>query len=106
MMRSERAKQFQPFDAMKGLREAILDREERYCRVEKHEINEDQIQENSRVFEALKKGNRVHLEYFKDFHDTEADGILTKTDTVFCYLVLNGEEISFENIYKIEITAD
>ena len=43
MMREERAKQFAPFDAMKGLQEALRDREERHSRVEKLEISEEQI---------------------------------------------------------------
>ena len=42
MMREERAKQFQPFDAMIGLQEALRDREERHSRVERHEISEEQ----------------------------------------------------------------
>ncbi len=37
MMREQRAKQFMPFDAMKGLKEAILEREERHSRVPRHE---------------------------------------------------------------------
>ena len=41
MTRAERAKLFAPFDAMKGLQEALRDREERHLRVEKHEISEE-----------------------------------------------------------------
>ena len=41
MTRAERAKQFAPFDAMKGLNEALRDREERHMRVDKHEISEE-----------------------------------------------------------------
>ena len=32
------------FDAMKGLQEALRDREERHSRVEKHDISEEQAE--------------------------------------------------------------
>ena len=41
MTRQERAKQFMPFDAMKGLQEALRDREERHSRVERHGISDE-----------------------------------------------------------------
>lgn len=41
MTRAERAKIFSPFDAMKGLQEALRDREERHLRVERHDISEE-----------------------------------------------------------------
>lgn len=43
MTRQQRAKQFMPFDAMKGLKEALAEREERHSRVEKRELSEDTI---------------------------------------------------------------
>ena len=49
LTREERAKLFAPFDAMKGLKEALRDREERHSRVARHEISEEQAEENSRV---------------------------------------------------------
>ena len=49
MTRAERAKIFAPFDAMKGLQEALRDREERHLRVERHEISEEQAEQNSRT---------------------------------------------------------
>ena len=41
MTQGDRAKQFMPFDAMKGLKEALRDREERHSRVEKRDLSED-----------------------------------------------------------------
>ena len=46
MMRQERAKQFMPFDAMKGLQEALRDRAERHTRVERHDISDEALAEN------------------------------------------------------------
>ena len=59
MTQAERAKQFAPFDAMKGLQEALRDREERHARVERHDISEEDIERNSSVLAKLTKGTRV-----------------------------------------------
>lgn len=53
MTQAERAKQFAPFDAMKGLQEALRDREERHARVERHDISEEDIERNSSVLAML-----------------------------------------------------
>lgn len=55
MTLQERAKQFAPFDAMKGLQEALRDREERHCRVDRHDISDEDIEANSIVISKLSK---------------------------------------------------
>ena len=104
MTRAERAKIFAPFDAMKGLQEALRDREERHSRVERHEISEEQQEHNSEVFAKLTKGMRVRLDYYSAFHDVTNSGIVTEISTVFRYLKLGTEKIFFCDIYDIEIT--
>ena len=104
MMREERAKQFQPFDAMKGLQEALRDREERHSRVERHEISEDQQEKNSEVFARLEKGMGVRLDYWSRFHDVTGTGTVTEISTAFRYLKLGKEKIFFCDIYDIRIT--
>ena len=86
MTQAERAKQFAPFDAMKGLQEALRDREERHARVERHEISEEQIEKNSEVLSQLTKGARVRIECYYAFHDIAVTGTVTVIDTVFRYL--------------------
>ncbi len=103
MTRAERAKIFAPFDAMKGLQEALRDREERHCRVERHEISEEQQEHNSEVFAKLTKGMRVQLDYYSAFHDVTGSGTVTEISTVFRYLKLGTEKIFFCDIYDIEI---
>lgn len=103
MMRQERAKQFMPFDAMKGLQEALRDREERHTRVERHEISEEMQEQNSTVIARIDKRTHVSLDYYCDFHDITKEGIVTEIDKVFKFLKLNGEKIFFEDIYQIRI---
>lgn len=101
MNRSERAKQFMAFDAMKGLQEALRDREERHSRVERHDIGEEQQEQNSRILLALAPHQRVYLSYYAHFHDVEREGEITAVNLSLRYLVLDEEKIRFEDIYAI-----
>lgn len=104
MMREERAKQFLPFDAMKGLQEALRDREERHSRVERHDISEEQMERNSEVFARLRRGMEVRLDCYRAFHDVTLQGRVTLVDTTFRRLKLGEETIPFADVYGIEIT--
>ena len=92
-----------PFDAMKGLHEALRDREERCCRVERHDISEELQQKNSAVLVRLNKGDSVLLDCWHRFHDVQLKGSVTELNSSFGYLCLNGERILFEDIYSIRI---
>ena len=103
MTRAERAKQFAPFDAMKGLQEALRDREERHTRVEKHEISEEMADHNSKVILKLARGMKVEIYYYCAFHDVTKRGTITGVDTEFKDLKLDNEGIWFDDIYAIKI---
>ena len=92
-----------PFDAMKGLQEALRDREERHSRVEKHDISDEQAQKNSEVFLRLRKGMTVRLECYQAFHDVTLTGTVTGVSVPYRYLKLDGREIYFGDIYSIEV---
>ena len=104
MTRQERAKIFAPFDAMKGLQEALRDREERHLRVERHDISEEQEEHNSEVLAKLTRGMHVRLDYYSAFHDVSSEGIVTDINTVYRFLKLGTEKIFFCDIYDISIT--
>lgn len=93
-----------PFDAMKGLQEALRDREERHSRVPKREISEEMMAQNASVLAHIVKGATVVIEYYCAFHDVVKEGIVTALNPSFRYLKLNDEKILFEDIYEIMIT--
>ena len=103
MTQGERAEQFAPFDAMKGLQEALRDREERHARVERHDISEEQIEKNSEVLSRVTKGTRVRVECYYAFHDIVVTGTVTVIDTIFRYMKVGAEKFPFSDIYSIEI---
>lgn len=104
MTRKDRAKQFMPFDAMKGLQEALRDREERHSRVARHDISEEQQMQNSEVILQLGKRSRVAMDFYRAFHDIHEEGVITEISLAYRYLKLNNEKICFEDIYRIEVT--
>lgn len=61
MDRGNRAKQFMPFDALKGLREALAEKER--IIVPKKELSEDQKAELDFKMRQIGKGNMVMVEF-------------------------------------------
>lgn len=105
MIREQRAKQFAPFDAMKGLAEALKEREERHTRVQKHGISEEEQEHISDLLCKVEKGSKVFLEYYADFHDREKSGIVTDINRPYRFLRVNDEKIFFDDLYSIRVTG-
>lgn len=99
--RKERAKQFMPFDAMKGLQEALRKQEEILSRVDKHEVGEEQQEILSEMLTKTRKGLQVWLSYYKAFHDVEIQGRVSKIDHTYKYMIVDQERICFNDIYDI-----
>ena len=103
MTREQRAKQFMPFDALKGLQEALREQEERHSRVEKHDISEEDQEANSIVLSKLTSGSRVEINYYCHFHDVVRSGTVTGISYAYRFLKMDEEKIFFDDIYKIAI---
>ncbi len=103
MTREQRAKQFMPFDAMKGLQEALRDREERHTRVERHGISEEEQEALSAVLNRLSKGDKIRISYYCHFHDVEKIGTVTAINYVYRFLKVDEEKIVFDDVYNIAI---
>ncbi len=103
MMREQRAKQFAPFDAMKGLAEALKDREERHSRVQKHGVSEEKQLEISDTLLHVEKGTRVSLQYHANFHDWERTGRVTEINRDYGFFRIDDEKIPFVDLYDLTI---
>ena len=88
---------------MKGLKEALRDREERHARVARHEISEEQAEENSRAILKLERGMLVEVYCHHAFHDVIIRGRVTGLDLARKMLSLDGENILFDDIYAVSI---
>ena len=104
MTRQDRAKIFAPFDAMKGLQEALREREERLTRTPRREICEEDVARNSAVLITLKRGMEVEVFCWSGCHDVVKRGKITYISQAFNgYLELDHEVIEFEDIYDITV---
>lgn len=103
MTQSDRAKQFMPFDAMKGLKEALQDREERHSRVEKRELSEDTLAEIAEQLVKVEPGATVKLFFYHSFHEVTLIGRVSKIDFIFRYILIGAEKVFFDDIYEVSI---
>lgn len=96
-----RAKQFMMFDAMKGLTEAIAEREESYT--PRKELSESRIEEINKMLQMLQKGDRVNLLYYCSYgrQYREATGIIVRIDLFWNELQVGETVIGFSEIDEI-----
>ena len=78
--RIARAKQFLPFDALKGLQEALKEKEIEY--EEKKELSEDTLAELNNKFNQIEKGSFVKIRYYRNGRYSEIKGIVTYIDYI------------------------
>ncbi len=105
MNREDRAKQFMPFDALKGLREELKKREEKYLKEPKKEIDEQKRIELSQRIAVLKKGDEVKIVFYYDGHYIELHGALQMVNVAYKYIKICDNKIAFDDLYDIEISS-
>lgn len=103
MNRQDRAKQFVPFDALKGLQEELRIREERRTRVKKKTLSEDQIEKISRVLSRLEEGSKVAICLYSKGHYIKIDGYISEINQIYEYIKIGNEKVFFDDIYKLAI---
>ena len=84
MKRSDRAKQFMMFSALKGFQEELKKAEKNPCR--KRELLEDEAEELNRMLASIEPGSKVE-----------------KIDYTFRTMTISGREIKFFNIAALKI---
>lgn len=101
MPRSKRAKQFQPFDCLVGLREAIAAKEK--VPTPKRYLAEDKKEEIDRRLNSLKKGCMVTVVYYgADESDyLQLTGPVNKVDSYLHSLQIGNRAIIFDDIMDI-----
>lgn len=100
---SERAKQFMPFDALKGLREALRLKEYKHEKIQVGDLPEESIEEISKVLSSLENGNFVEVEIFDDGYIKTIQGSV-KLKFENQEIIVNNKNINLNNIRKISKT--
>ena len=103
MNRVDRAKQFLPFDAMKGLKEALLEREEKLSRVAKHDFSEETKEELSYTLSRITNNTEIEMTFYRKGHYYDLLGTVSRINTVYQYLLIGEEKIFIDDIYSLSI---
>ena len=82
MDRSERAKQFAPFDALRGLREALERKEREHERQEKRMRTEEETEALERVLPLLSRGKKVEALFYEGGFYLQARGVVEDVDLI------------------------
>lgn len=97
---SERAKQFMPFDALKGLKEALRLKEYKHEKIQMGDLPEEEIEEISKILSSLKKGDSVNVSIFDDGYIKNISGII-KLDLEKKSFSIENQTYLLEQLIKI-----
>ena len=106
MDRTDRAKQFLPFDAMKGLKEALDRQEKRLLRTEKRERSEEDAEELSQSLAKCKNGDRIKMTFYQNGFYVEIIGKIEEFNSVYKYMKIGDQKVFFDDVYEIEPIFD
>ena len=104
MEREKRAKQFAPFDALTGLKDAIRLKEYEHDAKMKKDLSDDIIEKISNNMKLVDKKTIVKIKYFDNGHEIEYVGNI-KLNIIDLYIVIKNKIINFDNILDLDIVA-
>lgn len=99
MQRTERAKQFMPFAALKGYPEALRKKEK--ILVPKAELSEESVRLLDIKMHQVKKRDMVTVVYYKKGEYIQLTGMVSALDLAGHKLKIVNTTIPFEDIYDI-----
>ena len=98
---ADRAKIFAPFDALKGFKEALKEKEK--IVVEKRIISQEEKEKIGNILKEIKKNDMVEIIYFNNGEYIKVKGIVSKIDLVYLKITIVTTKIDFNDIYKINL---
>jgi len=101
MLISERAKQFMPFAAVKGLTEALAKKDK--VPVPKVEMSEESAEELNKKIHFIQKGMTVTVTYFCDDEYIQLTGRVVQLDDIFHTLRIGDTKIEFNDILDVDL---
>lgn len=103
MAKVNRAAQFAPFDALKGLQEALREKEEKAQIIQKKEISEERQDQISEKLVQLEKGTMVELVYYSFGKYITIKNEIENINYISKNLTIKKNRILFSDIYEILI---
>lgn len=101
MSKARRAKQFQPFNALKGLYEAIAAKEK--VPTPRRILADDAIEEINKTLTTLQKGQIITVVYYGSYEQdyVQLTGPVTKVDSYWHSIQIGNTTIDFPEIDKL-----
>lgn len=99
MSNKDRAKQFLPFNSLKGYYDIIREKEKEIT--PKRELSDNDLEELSNKLNKIEKNMMVKLRYYDTDRYIDIEGIVSKIDFTYKYIVIVKTKISFNDISKI-----
>lgn len=100
----DRAKQFMPFSALRGLQQ-VLAQKERIV-VPKAELSEERSEELDRKLHLLQRGKMAAVIYFHQDSYVQVTGLVARIDKSSRILQIVNTKIPFDDIYDIRLPSD
>lgn len=97
----ERAKQFMPFAALRGLPDALAQKEK--VLVPRIELSPEMEEELDRQMRLLSKGKMASVVYFKKGEYIKVTGLVARIDETSRLLQIVNTKIRFEDIVQIQM---
>lgn len=96
-----RAKLFIAYDALKGFKEMIHEKEKTVIRIERKTLSEDQLFELNWKIQSIEEGSIISLIYYVQNEYILKTGYVAKNDLEKRTIQVVDQIIKYENIYKI-----
>lgn len=103
MNRQDRAKQFAPFDALRGLREALAAKEREHEKQERGDVSEDVAAEIETELVRLKRGDCVRALVYDNGYYITVEGRVTNYDLIFKFITIEDGKIPFRDLFGLKI---
>lgn len=101
MTNIERAKQFLPFNALRGYYTLVKEKEK--IIEKKKNLSEDELDRLEIEFEKIKVGMMVRIKYYNIDHYEIIEGMVSKIDLIFRKIRIVKKEILIDDIIDINI---
>ena len=101
MIRAERARQFMPFDALTGFKDAL--KEKGQVHIRRKELSDEANEELSMKLNAIDTNKIVQITYYDGNKYTKIKGKVNKIDKINRTIIVTTSAINFFDIIEIEI---
>lgn len=101
MSKSDRAKQFMPFAALRGYYGVIRDKEK--IQSEKRELTEEELFDLNEKMISIKKGDLVCVTFYKENGYITISGAINYLDKTLGKMRIVKTDIDFKDISKIQL---